>query len=303
MNVAHIDTRPRFGLDNHTGRLTDVLVGRPDHFVWRAMNATSAVTMATKERLGLEFDRPKALEQWRGMLDAFSAAGARCHELPADEGLTHSVFARDSSLMTPWGPVITAIQTEARRRDYAVVSRFYAEQGIPIWRWVTAGYFEGGDFVIARPGAAVLGYSGERSTKAGADQVAGWLREEGWDVLTVPLPPQFVHIDTTIVMLADGLALVCEDAHERPTLDWLHAHGIRWIDVPYREVIRLGANVLALGEGRVLGMEGNVTINERLRSEGLEVIEIPYDQFTLGGGGVHCSTHELRRESPGPEQR
>jgi N-dimethylarginine dimethylaminohydrolase len=35
---------------------------------------------------------------------------------------------------------------------------------------------------------------------------------------------------------------------------------------------------------------------ERMRAEGLEVIDIEYEMFTLGGGGVHCSCHELRRE-------
>lgn len=283
------------GVNDQTSVLTDVLVGRPDFFEWRAMNAASAVTMAVKDRLGLRFDKVRAVAQWEGMVAAFEAAGVRAHQLPADPGLTHSVFARDSSAMTPWGPIVTAIQTEARRRDYAVVSRFYADAGVPIWNWVTAGYFEGGDFILPQAGCALLGYNGQRSTLEGAEQVAGWLRNEGWEVLTVPLPPQFVHADVTIAMVAEGLALVCEDAHEAPTLEWLRAHGIRWLDVPYREVIRLGANVVSLGQDRVLAMAGNETINARLRAEGLQVIEIPYDQLTLGGGGVHCSTQELRR--------
>ena len=43
-------------------------------------------------------------------------------------------------------------------------------------------------------------------------------------------------------------------------------------------------------------MAANTTVNARLRAEGLEVIEIEYDQMALCGGGVHCSCHELRRE-------
>ena len=43
-------------------------------------------------------------------------------------------------------------------------------------------------------------------------------------------------------------------------------------------------------------MAANTTVNARLRAEGLEVLEVEYDQMALCGGGVHCSCHELRRE-------
>jgi N-dimethylarginine dimethylaminohydrolase len=43
-------------------------------------------------------------------------------------------------------------------------------------------------------------------------------------------------------------------------------------------------------------MVHNVNINARLIEEGFEVMAVEYDMFALGGGGVHCSCHELRRE-------
>ncbi len=296
---ATYDAAVAWGLDNHTGVLTDVLLGRPDHFRWVHLNAMSETTFANMERLGYRFDRERALTQHRLMVDAYQAAGVRCRFLDADEALSSSVYARDSSFMTPWGPVVTSIQTPPRRRDYAVVARFYAAQDIPIWKWVTADHFEGGDFAILAPGVAVLGYSGARSTKAGAAQVAGWLAEQGWEALTVPLPPQFVHLDTVLVMLAERLALVCEDALEGYVLDFLRAHGIAWIPISYRECMTLGGNVVSLGGGRALSTLANATVNDRLRSEGLEVTAIEFDQFTLAGGGLHCACQDLRREAEG----
>jgi N-dimethylarginine dimethylaminohydrolase len=285
-----------WGLDNQTGLLTDVLLADPGSFVWKPMNAISAMTFANLEKLGHRFDYDLAMRQWQDALAVYEEAGVRCHTLAADSGLTHSVFARDSNFMTPWGPVVAAIQTEARRRDYAVVAEFFHGAGIPIWHWVTAGYFEGGDFGIIEPGHCLLGYAGSRSTKAGAEQVQGWLREEGWEAMTVPLAPQFVHLDATVVMLEEKLALVCEDALEKYVLDWFDARGIRRIPVTYRECVNLGGNVVSLGGERVLSMAQNVAVNERIRAEGLTVYEVDYDMFTLGGGGIHCSCHELRRE-------
>jgi len=43
-------------------------------------------------------------------------------------------------------------------------------------------------------------------------------------------------------------------------------------------------------------MSHNLNVNARLKSEGFDVVSVDYDMFALGGGGVHCSCHELRRD-------
>ncbi|WP_158817492.1 dimethylarginine dimethylaminohydrolase family protein [Methylocapsa sp. S129] len=290
------DDQPRWSVNAQTGVLTDVLLGKPDHFEWTKLNAISDVAQENQEHMGYRFDKQLAMRQHREMVDIYEANGVRCHFVEADEGLKASVFTRDSSFMTPWGAVVASIQTPPRRRDYAVASQFYRDAGIPIWKWVTAGHFEGGDFVILKPGVALLGYSGTRSTREGAEQVADWVREKSWEVFVVPIPHQFVHMDAAVVMLEKGLALICEDALPPYALDVIKVkHGIRSINVPYADCVRLGGNVVSLGRKRVLSMSHNRNINARLEEEGFEVFAVDYDMFALGGGGVHCSCHELRR--------
>lgn len=289
-------TNTQWGITAQTGVLTDVLLGKPDHFEWTKLNAISDVAQENQERMGYVFDKQKAMKQHRQMVDIYEANGVRCHFVDADDGLKASVFTRDSSFMTPWGAVIASIQTPPRRRDYAVVSEFYRKAGIPIWKWVTAGHFEGGDFVILKPGVALLGYSGSRSTKEGAEQVARWMKEMGWEAYIVPIPHQFVHMDAVVVMLEKGLALICEDALPPYALEFIkEKHGIRSIKVEYADCVQLGGNLVSLGDKRVLSMAHNLTVNARLKNEGFEVFAVDYDMFALGGGGVHCSCHELRR--------
>ena len=277
--------------------LTDVLLGRPDHFHWVPLNSISAVTFANMEQMGFRFDQQKAMQQHREMVDVYEANAVRVHFAGSDAGLPSSVFTRDSSFMTPWGAVIASIQTPPRRRDYAVATQFYQGADIPIWKWVTAGHFEGGDFVILKPGVALLGWAGDRSTREGAEQVAGWLHEKNWEVLVSPIPPQFVHMDAVVVMLERGLALVCEDALQPYALDYIKkSHEIEVIEVAYADCVKLGGNVVSLGNRRVLSMSHNVNVNRQLRDAGLEVTAIDYDMFALGGGGVHCSCRELHRE-------
>ena len=290
-------SKVQWGINAQTGVLTDVLLGKPDYFRWVPLNAISAVNQANQAQMGYQFDKEKALRQHRQMVEVYEANGVRCHFVEADEGLPSSVFTRDSSFMTPWGAVITSVQTPPRRQDYSVVSDFYHNTGIPIWKWVTADHFEGGDFVIAKPGVALLGWAGDRSTENGAKQVAGWLEDMGWEAFIVPIPPQFVHMDAVVVMLEENLALVCEDALPTYAIEWLDHQEIERIIVPYADCVKLGGNIVSLGNKRVLSMTHNVNINMRLRDEGFEVTAVDYDMFAIGGGGVHCSCHELRRES------
>ncbi len=294
-----MDTQPvKWGVNAQTGVLTDVLLGKPDHFRWVPLNSISAVTFANMEEMGYHFDQQKAMAQHRQMVDVYRENGVRVHFAEGDEGLPSSVFTRDSSFMTPWGAVITSIQTPPRRRDYSIASEFYHKAGIPIWKWVTAGHFEGGDFVILKPGVALLGWSGDRSTKEGAEQVAGWLREMDWEVMVTPIPPQFVHMDAVVVMLEKGLALVCEDALPEYALDYIKkTHGIDTVKVAYADCVKLGGNLVSLGNKRVLSMSHNVNVNKQLTDLDFEVTAIDYDMFALGGGGVHCSCHELHREA------
>ena len=177
-----------------------------------------------------------------------------------------------------------------------MASDFYRNAGIPIWKWVTANHFEGGDFVIVKPGVALLGWSGDRSTKEGAEQVAGWLREMEWEAFIVPIPPQFVHMDAVVVMLEENLALVCEDALPSYAVEWLDTQEIERIVVPYADCVKLGGNIVSLGNKRILSMSHNVNVNAKLSDEGFDVTAVDYDMFALGGGGIHCSCHELRRE-------
>ncbi len=300
--MTELSDRIPWGVSAQTGILTDVLLGKPDHFRWVALNSISAVTLANMEQTGHRFDKQKAMRQHRQMVDVYEANGVRVHFAEADEGLPSSVFTRDSSFMTPWGAVIASIQTPPRRRDYSIASEFYRKADIPIWKWVTAGHFEGGDFCILKPEVALLGWSGDRSTKHGAEQVEGWLKDEGWDVLVAPIPPQFVHVDAVVVMLEKGLALVCEDALPPYALDYIkNKHAIEVIKVAYADCVKLGGNLVSLGNKRVLSMAHNVNVNAQLAERGFDVIAIDYDMFALAGGGVHCSCHELHREpDPAP---
>ncbi len=295
-------THPAWGIDNDYGRLRDVLLGRPDHFRWVDAGPITRRTLDNQENTGVAFNLQTAMAQHAEMVSIYESAGVACHYLDSDEVLHRNFFARDSSAMTPWGALICHMQLKCRRADYVTAIRFYQNNEIPIWKYATAGHFEGGDFVILEPGLVLIGYCGERSEGAGAMQVAAWVREKGWECIVAPISREFVHMDGLVVPLASKLLVACVDAMEAWLVEALRFRGFGFIDVGYAEAKNLGVNLVALGDDRVLSMKSSPDLNERMRALGFEVHDPDMSMFTLGGGGVHCLCQALRRDSVTPEK-
>ena len=285
--------RPEYwGIDSEYGRLTDVLVGPIDHFDWRAGNAVAQ----RSERVGRKFDAVVAARQHGEMVHAFEQAGAKVHRLAADAQLPYQVFARDSSVMTPWGAVITQCRRTFRRGEYAACLRFYLEAGIPIFDLITAGNIEGGDFMVLKPGIAACGYSGDRSSEPAVRQLRAWFEAEGWEFHAYPFDPHFLHLDVQLGMLAPGLAVACVEVMEDELRRWLRAQGIRLLEVSYADAMDLGCNVVALGDERVLVPASSRRLIAMCRAEGLKVYDPDVSMISAGGGAVHCMCQALRRE-------
>jgi len=290
------DSNRRWGIDNDFAKLHDVLLGLPEFYTWVDAGPLIARTLNNAHKTGVKFDLQLAMAQHAEMVSIYEENGVRCHYLDSDPVLHRNFFARDSSAMTPWGALICHMQLKVRRADYVTAIQFYQQNDIPIWRYATAGHFEGGDFVIVEPGKVLIGYCGERSEKAGAEQVAAWVRDEGWEAVTAPISREFVHMDGLVVPLDDKLLVACIDALEPWVVTQLRDWGFDFVDVPYREAKNLGVNLVALGDGKVLSMSGATELNDKMRSLGYQVYDPDMSMFTLGGGGVHCLCQALSRE-------
>jgi N-dimethylarginine dimethylaminohydrolase len=284
-----------WGVDSEHGRLLDVLLCRPDNFRWLP---TSAISKATLER-GLGFDPERARRQHDEMIAAFEEAGVRCHFLQPDPALPYQVFARDSSVMTPWGAVIAQLRQWWRRGEYAPAIRFCQDAEIPIKWMVSAAALEGGDVMIIEPGRVLIGNGEARTQEPAARQLAAWFEQEGWEARVEQFPEQYVHIDVLVSVLAERLAAVCTEVVSPSLVKWLREIEFELIEVSPEDAFHLGANAISLGDDRVMSGAGAEALNEAIRAQGLELLDPELDAFTLGGGGAHCLAQALRRERVG----
>ena len=296
MNDAAVNSE-YWGINNDFAVLRDVLLGRPEYYKWVEAGPLIGRTLRNMHKTGIVFDYELAQRQFEEMVRIYEKAGVNCHYLEPDRALHRNFFARDSSAMTPWGALICHMQLKCRRADYVSAIKFYQDNNIPIWNYATAGHFEGGDFVILEPGTVLIGYCGERSEQEGSEQVADFVRAEGWEAEVAPIPALFVHMDGLVVPLDHKLLVACLDGLESWVIDWLVNKGFNFVDVGFNEAKDLGVNLVALGNKRVLSMAGSVNLNKKLSDLGYEVFAPDMSMFTLGGGGVHCLCQALKRDA------
>lgn len=282
-----------WAIASETGRLREVLLCRPDHYDWIPTNDIARATLVG----GHVIDRDVLLAQYAEFEDALRTAGVHCRYLEPEPGLPYQVYTRDSSQMTPWGVARTRLAMPQREGESREVERFYAAAGTPVWREAPDAAIEGGDIHLVRDKLAIVGHSGGRTVKSAAEVFAAGCFEEGWEARTVPFDEHFLHLDVIFSMVADGLALACEDALGADFPGFLEDKGIRRISVSLDEAMDgMACNVLALGQGRVLSPRHSRRVNALMRAEGLEVLDPALDLFAAGGGSAHCMTMPLLRD-------
>lgn len=280
-----------WGFQNETDPLTDVLLGSPAYL--RHM-ATSSLSRKHLRENPANIQLAQA--QHNELVSAYQHFGVTVHTVQPEPELPMQVYARDSSVMTPYGAIITAMANWWRRGENYAAIRNYEKLGIPIYDMVTAGTFEGGDFNVIEEGCVLIGCGGARTQEEGALQVQSWFEKEGWETRLAFIDEYYVHIDLMVVPIAPKLTAVCLACTEPALVDWLKAKGHEIIDVPFQDTMALGCNFMSLGRDRVIAPTSSQTLIEKLRALGFEVAAVETGEISKTGGGIHCMAQALRRE-------
>jgi N-dimethylarginine dimethylaminohydrolase len=185
------------------------------------------------------------------------AAGAELWYLPAraETGLD-SLYARDSTVTCPRGVILANMGKAARQSEPAAVAAALASLGIPVCGSITGGArLEGGDVLWLDARTVVVG-RGYRSNDEGIRQLRALLGDDIDELLVVPLP------------------------HWHGPGECLHLMSL---------VSPVDRN-LAVVYSPLLG----VPFREALLERGIELVEVPQEEFASQGPNVlalgprHC---------------
>jgi arginine deiminase len=249
-------------------------------------------------------DYPKALAQHQRLVASLKSRGVYCHILEPDPDLPYQCYTRDSGVMTPWGLLITRMAFPLRREEPSRIEAFARACGIPIWTRVEDGTIEGGDVLLLAPGVVAIGCNGGRTTIDAAHEVASKFRGMGWSSRVMSYPANFIHLDQILGVVDATNCVVCDEVLKDEDLTWLRRQGFTFHSVPQNSWSDLPCNVVSLGNGRIVTVDRNRALNQKLAEIGFDVIPLNLEEYVRDFGGPHCLTLPIRRElSMGVESR
>jgi len=226
-------------------------------------------------------DPPIDVEDARAQHAAYVAAlaglGIEVITLDADEAHPDCVFVEDTAVVAGDVAVITRPGAPSRQGEVAAVAAALAGR-LELHRMPAPATLDGGDCL--RLGTTIYVGRSARTNDLGVSFLRQMLSGHGITVVSVPLPPEVLHLKCVCARLDDDRVLVAEGALPEDTFG-----ETALVRIPADEAY--AANVLAVG-GAVLCADGFPRTQETLESAGFRTIPLLTTEARKADGALTC---------------
>lgn len=298
-----------FGVDNSVGKIKRILLHCPGKEIEQLKDGVfeeeaGARILKGKNGRIRNYWKDKGLpdlgllqEQHNHMADILRNEGIEVNYLiDPTYYWTNLTFTRDVALMTPKGVILTRFAMYFHQGDTYVTQKFFADQNIPILGAIQgSGTIEGGSFSMLDKKTAIIGRS-VRINDDGIEQLRRLLSYQGIELIVIDMPAYYIHLDEAFVPVDKDKILVSTFILPHWFLNMLRERGYKLIETD-RDDPMLTNNCIALEPGKVLFSAQGVKTRKNLEKAGVETIPVDISEINKLGGGIHCSTLPLLRES------
>lgn len=284
-----------YGSQSMVGRLRRVLVRRPDECF--AVDDPALWHYAGRPDVGV------AQEEHDALIAVLRRAGVEVvyHDVP-QPGRADAIFCHDPALITDRGAVILRMGKALRRGEEQAMAAALEAVGVPVhYRLSGDALAEGGDLLWLDHDTLAVG-QGFRTNAEGLRQLGEALSGMGVALISVPLPyfagsEACLHLMSLISLVDWRTAVVHLPLLPVPFWKLLKDRGFDLVEVPPEGFPTMGPNVLALGPGHCLMLDGNPITRRRLEEAGCRVETYRGNEISLKAeGGPTCLTRPIWRE-------
>lgn len=289
-----------YGCQSMTGKLNSILIKKPEE------------AFRNQQYLDEEFeaygylgcpDLKKVGDEYKVFEDIIRQNVENVYYLPFEENAgMDSIYTHDTVKITKKGAVYFPMGKKLRQGEPPATRNYLESIGIPTLGVIGGeGKMEGGDIVWIDERTVAIG-RGYRTNDEGIRQFRELVGDMVDEIIVVPMPhadgeEACLHLMSIISMVDKDLAVVYSKFMPVFFREYLIDKGIRLIEVEDDEYDYLGSNVLALGAGKCLVLEGNPKTKAELIAAGADVFEYPGKHLSFfGTGGPTCLTCPLHRD-------
>ncbi len=258
-------------VSSKSGRLFDSVLVRPPTY--------DLIRCVSTHPLRNTVDPSLALRQHGEYVKALRGEGIDVHVLPQLNGFPDAVFIQDTAVISSVQrkALISRFGVPSRRGEERSVEEFVSKAGFEISRVEPPATLEGGDVLVTDVGVIYVGVS-TRTNPQGVEVLRHFFREH--KVVAVSTEKVFHLLSAVNYIGSKTIAVVPE------LVDASYFEGFKLVRIPLDEAY--AANMLYLGNGKVLLPAGHPKTVEKLRSEGLTPLEVEISEFRKCDGGVTC---------------
>eukprot|EP00116_Pleurobrachia_bachei_P007810 sb/3468072/ len=247
-------------------------------------------------------DKQLAMKQWEDLRSTFTSIGVKVDVIENSPGLVDQVFCANCAVVWGGKAITSTMFNEPRREETDLTTEWFTKQGFQVQDSRPNGSFlEGcGDFAYNYDRKhAYLGY-GFRSDVKSYNFVKDNLDFTGTEFHKLKLvSDKCYHLDTAMLNLSKGHALVFTPAFDKQSLDLIkEINGEENIIEISEEdcVTNFVPNAIPVQAGDkhyIVGMAFSPSLHTKLTSLGYEIIIAPYQEFRKSGGSIRCSVLDI----------
>lgn len=227
-------------------------------------------------------DTGLAVRQWHGYVDALTAAGWDCVEVPPVDDCPDGVFVEDTMVVFHDLAVIARPGAPVRRPEIDAARETVAAHGYRTVSIEPPGTLDGGD-VLKIGNTVYIGCSG-RTNSAAIEQLRNSLAPLGGRVVAVPTT-KVLHLKSAITALPDGTVIGYPPLVDEPGLF------DSFMPVPEPS----GAHVVLLGDNQLLMAASAPATAKQFANLGYRPVLVDISEFERLEGCVTCLSVRLRR--------
>lgn len=231
----------------------------------------------------------RALNQHHDFVAKMRAQGVDVITLSANESYPEQVFTRDIGFTLGNQTFVSEMASSIRQGEETILEKWLDAHHLPFEK-LSEHYIEGGDVII--DGNTIFVGMGDRTSKYAIEHLKADLPD--YDIVQIPFDPKYLHLDCVFNILSPTDAVIFPQALSAETVDML-AKRYYLIEVTPEEQFTMGTNVLSIGNKKVFSLPINKNINEKMRAQGYEIIEVDFSEIIKSGGSFRCCTMPLER--------
>ena len=236
-------------------------------------------------------DTALAMRQWEHLRSVFSSLGHEVHTVPPVPGLPDMVFAANGATVIGGSVLGARFRYPQRQPEAQAYLGWLRANGAGAGEIRESQVVNEGKGDIVLAGRAILAGHGFRTDEAVVAELADLF---GLPVISLRLvDPRYYHLDTALVVLADGAAAYYPAAFDDASRAALAGFFSELIEAKDEDAEVLGLNAVSDGRNVVLP-ERATSLAGQLAAAGFTPIGVDLSELLKAGGGPKCCTLELR---------